>query len=228
MAPSPRRLSRSCFDSMRVITRSHPLTHLQCDEQHPVCKNCIKSKRQCLGYDPIFKQQSGQAQIQPSQSSSPGQNSATPTPTSTVATHNFASSTTPREQTSHSTSPNSPATVTAPAVTSSMDNGQHPPSNNHLAIHPEGGMPLMVDPILDIRVSPIAQSGSVNDQPHVANQPRGTNPLHNEHLFSNVPLLHTQRHVPIQPPNDKYSVGADMHKPPHWARVGMFVDSQSF
>ncbi|ORY62384.1 uncharacterized protein BCR38DRAFT_238859 [Pseudomassariella vexata] len=30
---------------------------IKCDETHPVCKNCQKSKRDCLGYDPIFKQQ---------------------------------------------------------------------------------------------------------------------------------------------------------------------------
>ncbi|KAI0126226.1 hypothetical protein BJ170DRAFT_464255 [Xylariales sp. AK1849] len=30
---------------------------IKCDEQHPTCKNCQKSKRECLGYDPIFKQQ---------------------------------------------------------------------------------------------------------------------------------------------------------------------------
>lgn len=30
----------------------------QCDEGHPTCRNCQKSKRACLGYDPIFKQQS--------------------------------------------------------------------------------------------------------------------------------------------------------------------------
>ncbi|KAI1867847.1 uncharacterized protein JN550_006654 [Neoarthrinium moseri] len=42
--------------------------HLLCDEQHPICKNCQKSKRECLGYDPIFKQQQQQhhpASIQP-------------------------------------------------------------------------------------------------------------------------------------------------------------------
>ncbi|KAF3074726.1 hypothetical protein CFAM422_003090 [Trichoderma lentiforme] len=32
---------------------------LQCDETHPTCNNCRKSKRECLGYDPIFRQQPG-------------------------------------------------------------------------------------------------------------------------------------------------------------------------
>ncbi|KAG5971914.1 hypothetical protein E4U55_001010 [Claviceps digitariae] len=30
-----------------------------CDETHPTCNNCKKSKRDCLGYDPIFRQQPG-------------------------------------------------------------------------------------------------------------------------------------------------------------------------
>ena len=37
----------------------------QCDEAHPACRNCQKSKRECLGYDPIFKSQPGPPSIQP-------------------------------------------------------------------------------------------------------------------------------------------------------------------
>ncbi|KAE8452401.1 hypothetical protein EG329_001101 [Mollisiaceae sp. DMI_Dod_QoI] len=44
---------------------------IKCDEQHPACRNCQKSKRECLGYDPIFKQQPGPAAIQPAPSSAP-------------------------------------------------------------------------------------------------------------------------------------------------------------
>ncbi|KAL6708457.1 hypothetical protein ACN47E_002720 [Coniothyrium glycines] len=44
---------------------------IKCDEAHPMCRNCQKSKRECLGYDPIFKQQSGPAQIQPAPNSTP-------------------------------------------------------------------------------------------------------------------------------------------------------------
>ncbi|KAF1989347.1 hypothetical protein K402DRAFT_402000 [Aulographum hederae CBS 113979] len=44
---------------------------IKCDEGHPQCRNCLKSKRDCMGYDPIFKQQSGPAQIQPAVSGSP-------------------------------------------------------------------------------------------------------------------------------------------------------------
>ncbi|KAJ4296469.1 hypothetical protein N0V90_006514 [Kalmusia sp. IMI 367209] len=46
---------------------------IKCDEAHPVCRNCQKSKRECMGYDPIFKQQPGPAQIQPAPNSTPHQ-----------------------------------------------------------------------------------------------------------------------------------------------------------
>lgn len=57
-------------------------TTQQCDEAHPTCKNCIKSKRDCLGYDPIFKAQPGPAAIQPAPSSAPSMNPLTTTSSS--------------------------------------------------------------------------------------------------------------------------------------------------
>ncbi|KAK0641992.1 hypothetical protein B0T16DRAFT_516568 [Cercophora newfieldiana] len=45
---------------------------IKCDEAHPTCNNCKKSKRECLGYDPIFKQQQqGPTAIQPAPNSQP-------------------------------------------------------------------------------------------------------------------------------------------------------------
>lgn len=38
---------------------------IKCDEGHPACRNCQKSKRECLGYDPIFKAQTSPQTIQP-------------------------------------------------------------------------------------------------------------------------------------------------------------------
>ncbi|KAI9713967.1 MAG: hypothetical protein M1820_000697 [Bogoriella megaspora] len=59
---------------------------IKCDEAHPACRNCQKSKRECLGYDPIFKQQPGPANLQPAPSASPQSkaetSSAGPTPPS--------------------------------------------------------------------------------------------------------------------------------------------------
>ncbi|EHL01239.1 hypothetical protein M7I_2782 [Glarea lozoyensis 74030] len=40
---------------------------------HPACRNCQKSKRECMGYDPIFKQQPGTAAIQIAPSSASAQ-----------------------------------------------------------------------------------------------------------------------------------------------------------
>ncbi|KAI9864796.1 MAG: hypothetical protein M1813_002566 [Trichoglossum hirsutum] len=53
---------------------------IKCDEAHPTCRNCQKSKRECLGYDPIFKAQPGPAAIQPAPTSAPPTNSATSAP----------------------------------------------------------------------------------------------------------------------------------------------------
>ncbi|PMD64100.1 uncharacterized protein K444DRAFT_492794, partial [Hyaloscypha bicolor E] len=52
---------------------------IKCDELHPACRNCQKSKRECLGYDPIFKQQPGPAAIQPAPSSAPSSAGVTAT-----------------------------------------------------------------------------------------------------------------------------------------------------
>ena len=57
------------FFAHRWLIRSSPRE--QCDEAHPTCRNCVKSKRECLGYDPIFKSQPGPAPIQPAPSAAP-------------------------------------------------------------------------------------------------------------------------------------------------------------
>lgn len=49
---------------------------IKCDEAHPACRNCQKSKRDCLGYDPIFKQNPGPTAIQPALSVGPPSNSS--------------------------------------------------------------------------------------------------------------------------------------------------------
>ncbi|KAI9653641.1 MAG: hypothetical protein M1821_006988 [Bathelium mastoideum] len=52
---------------------------IKCDEAHPTCRNCQKSKRECLGYDPIFKQQPGPPALQPAPSAAPPPASETST-----------------------------------------------------------------------------------------------------------------------------------------------------
>jgi white-opaque regulator 2 len=71
----------------------------QCDEQHPICKNCQKSKRECLGYDPIFKQQQQHpTSIQPAPNhpappaSVPSNGPAPPPPSSTPTSATSVSS----------------------------------------------------------------------------------------------------------------------------------------
>lgn len=68
---------------------------IKCDETHPTCNNCKKSKRECLGYDPIFKQQQTPSALQPSPN---GEVSPSASTTSTVP-----SSTTPAPYTTHPT-----------------------------------------------------------------------------------------------------------------------------
>ncbi|EME50210.1 hypothetical protein DOTSEDRAFT_68927 [Dothistroma septosporum NZE10] len=53
---------------------------IKCDEGHPTCRNCQKSKRECLGYDPIFKTQPGPANIQPAPAGNNSQANASATP----------------------------------------------------------------------------------------------------------------------------------------------------
>ncbi|EER39839.1 C6 finger domain-containing protein [Histoplasma capsulatum H143] len=57
---------------------------IKCDERHPVCRNCEKSKRDCLGYDPVFRPQPGPTTLQPapSQPSLLGSPQGSPTYTS--------------------------------------------------------------------------------------------------------------------------------------------------
>lgn len=66
-----RRSSASCAPPATGLSIDLTLS-LQCDETHPTCNNCRKSKRECLGYDPIFRQQAGtptSSNVQPASSS---------------------------------------------------------------------------------------------------------------------------------------------------------------
>ncbi|EFW21401.1 hypothetical protein D8B26_001607 [Coccidioides posadasii str. Silveira] len=65
---------------------------IKCDERHPICRNCEKSKRECLGYDPVFRSQPGPSAIQPAPSQTSFQVSAPPqvpqsAPAPPVASH---------------------------------------------------------------------------------------------------------------------------------------------
>jgi hypothetical protein len=84
---------------------------IKCDEGHPTCNNCRKSKRDCLGYDPIFKPQptpqshpAGPVRIQPA-----------PSPTN----NNTPSGTPGLASPSATAAPSSPLPYQAPVVPSS-------------------------------------------------------------------------------------------------------------
>ncbi|KXT07386.1 hypothetical protein AC578_533 [Pseudocercospora eumusae] len=51
---------------------------IKCDEGQPTCRNCSKSKRECLGYDPIFKSQPSPANIQPAPTANPASSASHP------------------------------------------------------------------------------------------------------------------------------------------------------
>ncbi|KAF1830269.1 hypothetical protein BDW02DRAFT_110447 [Decorospora gaudefroyi] len=101
---------------------------IKCDEAHPMCRNCQKSKRECLGYDPIFKQQSGPAQIQPA-------------PNSASAPHASGASSVPAPPSSSSYSQSpvpqgyAPATSAGYATNAPATSGDHQAANFH-AIDP--------------------------------------------------------------------------------------------
>ena len=63
------------FEPTLIFSSTTP----QCDEAHPTCNNCLKSKRECLGYDPVFRAQPGPAAIQPAPSSAPAMHPITST-----------------------------------------------------------------------------------------------------------------------------------------------------
>ncbi|KAL2156816.1 hypothetical protein VTH06DRAFT_4511, partial [Thermothelomyces fergusii] len=111
---------------------------IKCDEAHPTCNNCKKSKRECLGYDPIFKQQHGPTAIQPAPSSqspfAPPTAAQTPAVPSSSAPH-------PSYQASYPPPPPS-SVVSDPAVSTAPQNIKTEPSYDYsTAIDPalQGG-----------------------------------------------------------------------------------------
>ncbi|KAB2101530.1 hypothetical protein AG0111_0g10586 [Alternaria gaisen] len=99
---------------------------IKCDEAHPMCRNCQKSKRECLGYDPIFKQQSGPAQIQPAPNSAPAPH-ATSAPAPAPSSSNYSQSPVPQGY--------APASSAGYATAAPATSGEHQQANFH-AIDP--------------------------------------------------------------------------------------------
>ncbi|KAG9186778.1 hypothetical protein G6011_09886 [Alternaria panax] len=99
---------------------------IKCDEAHPMCRNCQKSKRECLGYDPIFKQQSGPAQIQPAPNSAPAPHATNP-PAPAPSSSNYSQSPVPQGY--------APASSAGYATAAPATSGEHQQANFH-AIDP--------------------------------------------------------------------------------------------
>jgi len=62
LPPEPKEFQRTVVKKIKRRTKTGCMTcrkrRIKCDEAHPSCNNCKKSKRECLGYDPVFREQS--------------------------------------------------------------------------------------------------------------------------------------------------------------------------
>ncbi|KAL7950675.1 hypothetical protein V8C42DRAFT_340287 [Trichoderma barbatum] len=113
---------------------------IKCDETHPTCNNCRKSKRECLGYDPIFRQQAGTptgGSVQPASN-----NLSQPTEPSGIASVQSGSTVgppTPRLVNSYGSQ--SPMLPSGYATSSNPGTPSIPPStyNPSLSVKPELG-----------------------------------------------------------------------------------------
>jgi hypothetical protein len=115
-------LPANIYPNLASLYKCANNTTSQCDEAHPVCRNCQKSKRECLGYDPIFKQQPGPAQIQPAPNSAPAPHSSTPAATPAApASTTYSQSPVPQGY--------APASSAGYAPAASATSGAHAPEN---------------------------------------------------------------------------------------------------
>ncbi|KAM3419126.1 hypothetical protein BST61_g5074 [Cercospora zeina] len=148
---------------------------IKCDEGLPTCRNCQKSKRECLGYDPIFKQQPSPANIQPAPSAhNTPPNSASAAAGSHVSSNHYAAP------------PPFPGAAPAflpAAAAAAMPHGEQPHYDSHyphaapldpalagaehvphMATH-HNNYPSSLQPARRVRVVPVDELCSLNDIP---------------------------------------------------------------
>ncbi|KAI1205213.1 uncharacterized protein F4807DRAFT_471219 [Annulohypoxylon truncatum] len=154
--------------------------HKKCDEQHPVCKNCQKSKRECLGYDPIFKNQQQQhpTNIRPAPNSSTSTSAPSSRPPVSSSTSASASASVPggaaQAQSSYSTTlppviPNNTTPTTAPFTGNLTAAGT--------AASTIKGEPLEYPSAIDPTLEPALATTSTSTSHFLATRPIIPNPL---------------------------------------------------
>ncbi|TKA81483.1 hypothetical protein B0A55_02938 [Friedmanniomyces simplex] len=154
---------------------------IKCDEGQPLCRNCAKSKRECLGYDPIFKPQTGPTPIQPA-------------PAAAVST---------------SVAPTLNPTVTSPLSTTSYQTQYHYPvaGGAYVPAHDYDGpaeYATPLDPDLGSGERHQVAMSHSNNYPSMLSQERRVRALMIDDLFSldDVPPRYDKREIPslVSPP----------------------------
>ncbi|KAI1804936.1 hypothetical protein F4811DRAFT_561505 [Daldinia bambusicola] len=177
---------------------------IKCDEQHPICKNCQKSKRECLGYDPIFKNQQQQHHT-----------NIRPAPNNSSASSSVPSSRPPASSTSVSGGAQSQTSYTAtlPPVISNTTPTTAPFTGNLTAagiaassVKGESALeyPATIDPTLDTNTvltttstSPSHFQVTIPITPFPSRSPFGTSHLRGGPPF--VPLHRSASHSAVSP-----------------------------
>lgn len=169
---------------------------IQCDETHPTCNNCKKSKRECLGYDPIFKQQQTPSNLQPSPTGEVSPSAST-TSTSTVP------SSTPAPYTTH------PTPILTPSDPPSSTRDQHDDGSIIKYEHIDPERPAAnIDPALHkagsdfaVSVTAIPSADAIAQQPGEATHLRGggshsiySSSPPTQHVFTILPLSDSPAH----------------------------------
>lgn len=169
----------------------------QCDETHPTCNNCKKSKRECLGYDPIFRQQGGSQSspnIQPAPSSQPLASSTLPSsvpsvpssiPPSTIANATAAGDTRPTNTYGSQPSILSSTYASTPisSSTSTSPNPNPSPSSASINYDPNNNGPTVTP--TKTKTEPGSSDPALQNLPSTTSFPDGSRSIDNKTLPDN-------------------------------------------
>ncbi|KAI0160854.1 hypothetical protein GGR52DRAFT_576272 [Hypoxylon sp. FL1284] len=176
--------------------------HKKCDEQHPICKNCQKSKRECLGYDPIFKnqQQQHQTNIRPAPNTSASVPSSRPsTSVAPLVSAPGPGSGATHTQTPYATLPPVISNTTASSTTSPYTGNLTATGTAASAVKNEPSLeyPPAIDPSLDSVLSSSTRKMKVHELVGMSGAvpPPLDSPLTNEKL-AEVRDLYDQVYAP--------------------------------